>query len=70
MIVWCVVWSKGIIEPYFSEHENGVTVTVNGKRYRDTIENFLSPQSHVLDLTTRWSILSYTQIIFGFVLSL
>lgn len=52
--VWCAIWSGGIIGPYFFENENGVTVTVNGERYRDMIENFLTPQLHALGLINMW----------------
>ena len=32
--VWGVFWSKGIIQPFFFENEEGVAVTVNSDRYR------------------------------------
>uniref|UniRef100_A0A0K0ELC2 DUF4817 domain-containing protein n=1 Tax=Strongyloides stercoralis TaxID=6248 RepID=A0A0K0ELC2_STRER len=44
VIVWCGVTSKRIIGPYFFEDEDGQTVTVNGLRYREMIQNFLVPQ--------------------------
>ena len=47
---WCAIRSGGIIGPIFFENENGVTVTVNGERYRDIIGNFLTPELHALGL--------------------
>jgi len=29
--VWCALWSKGVIGPYFFEDANGQTVTVNSE---------------------------------------
>ncbi|XP_047530402.1 uncharacterized protein LOC125066384 [Vanessa atalanta] len=31
--VWCGFWAGGVIGPYFFENDNGVAVTVNGRRY-------------------------------------
>ena len=39
--LWCEFWSKGIIGSYFFENEQGVTVTVNGDRYRAILNEFL-----------------------------
>ena len=30
--VWCALWSEGVIEPHFSENDDGTTVTVNSER--------------------------------------
>ena len=30
VIVWCGIWFRGIIEPFFFENEQGEAVTVNG----------------------------------------
>ena len=32
--VWCGFWSKGIIEPFFFENEQGEAVAVNSNSYR------------------------------------
>ena len=39
--VWCGFWSRGIIEPFFFENEQGEAVTVNGNRYRAILNEFL-----------------------------
>lgn len=39
--VWCGIWTKGVIGPYFFEDAAGKTVTVNGERFRHMIETFL-----------------------------
>jgi len=39
--VWCGFWSGGIIGPFFFENEQGAAVTVNGKRYRAMLTEFL-----------------------------
>ena len=31
--VWCVLWSEGVIRPYFFKNDDGTTVTVNSERY-------------------------------------
>lgn len=46
--------SGGIIGPYFFEDERGVTVTVNGERYRNMIDNFLTPELDALGLVNMW----------------
>lgn len=38
--VWCALWSKGIIGPYFFEDEAGNTVTVDSQRYYAMIEDY------------------------------
>jgi len=42
--VWSGFWAGGVIGPYFFENEVGATVTVNGWRYRATINEFLWPE--------------------------
>ena len=41
LTVWCGFWSRGIIEPFFFENEQGETVTVYGDRYRAMLNEFL-----------------------------
>lgn len=41
--VWCGISSRGILGPFFFE-ENGRTVTVNGTRYLDMLENQFYPE--------------------------
>ena len=38
---WCRFWSRGIIERFFFENEQGEAVTVNGDRYWATLNEFL-----------------------------
>ena len=38
--VWCGFWSRGIIEPFYFENEQGQAVTVNGDRYRAMLNEF------------------------------
>ena len=38
----CVFWSRGIIGPFFFEHEQRKAVTVNGDRHRSLWTNFCS----------------------------
>lgn len=51
--MWCAISSAGIIGPFFFE-ENGVTVTVNGDRYVNMLEDFFLPQLDQLDLGDVW----------------
>jgi len=44
-----LVWSGGIIGPYFFQNEAGVAITVNGERYRSMISNFLWPKIDDMD---------------------
>lgn len=44
------VWSREIIAAYLFKNKNSVTIIVTRKRYRNAIENFLTPHLHVLDL--------------------
>ena len=39
--VWCGLWSRGIIEPFFFENKQGEVVTVNGYRFRAMLNKFL-----------------------------
>ena len=39
--VWCGFWSRGIIGTFFFENKLGEDVTVNGDRYRATLNEFL-----------------------------
>ena len=39
--VWCGFWAGGIIGPYFFLNKAGASVSVNGLRYRTTINEFL-----------------------------
>ena len=48
--VWCGLWSGGVIGPYFFENEVGSTVTVNGLRYREMINDFLWSELDGIDL--------------------
>ena len=41
VIPCCGFWSRGIIEPFFFENEQGAAVTVNGKCYRARLKEFL-----------------------------
>ena len=38
--VRCGFWSRGIIEPFFFENEQGEAVTVNGDCYRAMLNEF------------------------------
>ena len=40
--VWCAVWSKGIVGPYFFEDERGHTATVTKERYVAVLNQFYS----------------------------
>lgn len=53
-MVWCGLWAGGIIGPYFFKTEDGRNVTVNGKRPRAMISNFLLPKMEELDLVDMW----------------
>ena len=43
IVVWCGVWAKGIVGPYFFE-EGGHPVMVNGTRYREFLVNTVIPK--------------------------
>ena len=48
--VCCGFWYSDIIKPFFFENEQGVAVTVNGKRYRAMLKEFLFPKSEEDDM--------------------
>lgn len=50
LTVWCGLWHSGIIGPYFFRNESGVIVTVNGKRYRRMLTEFLWPELDNIDI--------------------
>lgn len=50
--VWCAVTPFSVIGPYFFE-ENGVTVTVNAKRYINMLNTFLQPELRRRGIDTR-----------------
>jgi len=52
--VWCALWSKGVIGPYFFEDANGQTVTVNSERYGRMIRDFFWPAIEDHDLDDMW----------------
>jgi len=41
--VCCAVWSRGVTGPYFFEDEDGKAITVTLQRYKEMINEFLSP---------------------------
>jgi len=41
--VWCAVWSRGVIGPYFFEDEDGKAIAVTSQHYTGMINEFLSP---------------------------
>ena len=42
--VWYRFWISSIIGPFFIENEQGVTITVNGNRYRAMLNEFFCSQ--------------------------
>ena len=46
MTVWSAVSSHGIIGPYFFEHAEGHTVTVNAEHYTVMLDTFLHNDVH------------------------
>jgi hypothetical protein len=44
VVVWCAISAQGIIGPYFFEGDDGVSVTVNAKRYNHMLETFFLPE--------------------------
>ena len=48
--VWCGIVEHRIIGPYFFEDGNGQTVTVNGQRYNDMINDFLIPKVNEMNV--------------------
>ena len=47
-------WSRGIIEPFFFENEQGQAVTVNGDRYRAMLNKFLFTKIEEEDIGNIW----------------
>lgn len=54
LTVWCGIYAEKVIGPYFFEDAVGNTVTVNGDRYREMINDFLLPQIDELGLEDMW----------------
>ncbi|XP_060863533.1 uncharacterized protein LOC132940126 [Metopolophium dirhodum] len=52
--VWCGFWAGGVIGPFFFEDDEGVTVTINGERYRHMLTNFLWPFLQNIDMQNLW----------------
>lgn len=52
--VWCGVWYRGVIGPYFFEDNAGNSLTVTGERYREMLQNFLAPQIQQFNLQNMW----------------
>ena len=52
--VWCGVWSRGIIGPFFFENEQEDAVTVNGDRYRVMLNEFLFTKIEEEDIVNMW----------------
>ena len=52
--IWCGFHAGGVIGPYFFVDENDRHVTVNGKRYRAMLEDYLSPELDELDINDIW----------------
>lgn len=48
--VWCGITSSRIIGPYFFEDVNGNTVSVNGDRYRQMIQEYLLPEIRSMNI--------------------
>lgn len=52
--VWCGIYGRNVIGPYFFEDGDGNTITVNGEHYRTMIRDFLLPQIDRLGLENMW----------------
>ena len=52
--VWCEFWSRGVIEPFFFENEQGEAVTVNGDPYRSILNEFLFTTIEDEDIGNIW----------------
>ena len=52
--IWCGFWSKGIIDPFFFENEQGEVVTVNGDHYRAMYNKFLYTRIEEDDIGNIW----------------
>jgi hypothetical protein len=64
--LWCSVWSRGVIEPYFFGDEDGQAITVISQPHTEMINEFLGPKfppNHNLwsqqnDATTNTTVIS------------
>ncbi|GFT40991.1 transposase [Trichonephila clavipes] len=54
LIVWCALWTGGIIGPYLFKKDEGHNVTVNDDRYRAMITNFFIPELNNHDDQELW----------------
>jgi hypothetical protein len=52
--IWWAISPNGIIWPYFFEGDNRNATTVQGERYQEMNENFLSPASQERNLHDAW----------------
>ena len=52
--VWCGFGSRGIIEEFFFENQQGEAVTVNGYSYRAMLNEFLFTQIEEEDIGNIW----------------
>ena len=52
--VWCGFWSRGITGPFFFENKQAEAVTVNGNRYRNMLNEFLSTKIEEQDIGNIW----------------
>ena len=52
--VWCGLWSRGIIRPFFFENEQEELVTVNGDHYRAMLNEFLFTKIEEEDIGNIW----------------
>ena len=48
------IWSRGIIEPFFFENDQGEAITVNGDRYRAMLNEFLLTKIEEEDIGNIW----------------
>ena len=44
--MWCAVYSRDIIDPYFFENEEGLTGNANAERYKLMLETLLRIELH------------------------
>lgn len=52
--VWCGITSSRIIGPYFFEDVDGNTVTVNGNRYRQMLQEYFFPEVEDMNTENIW----------------
>lgn len=48
--VWCAIWAKSVIRPYFFEDKRGNPVSVNSLRYQQMLNSFLMPKLRAIDI--------------------